>query len=291
VLAGGFRRRPDERLELVVVVDDLHRAPAEDVRRPHDDGVADAPGDEAGLLDRGLDGVEGVARQRRLGGDSDATHEERRDSEIPISWTTTHWLREFAPPVLDENRITASAGWSLADSNVTVLASDEPETARKVSCSLNSPLTLKTTGPLIPKFFKASSASTNVVKFVEPLPEASMVYAPLKGVPEAPNCVAPMLGVEGLATVKAAGGRVIAQDEATSVVYGMPGEARAANLRHRPVGLGLMGFQDALQAMRILIPPAWQAVDGMDPDALLFPGLARKKTWFMVKRDLERFGK
>lgn len=37
-------------------------------------------------------------------------------------------------------------------------------------------------------------------------------------------------GVEGLAAVKAAGGRVIAQDEATSIVYGMPGEARAANL-------------------------------------------------------------
>jgi two-component system chemotaxis response regulator CheB len=37
-------------------------------------------------------------------------------------------------------------------------------------------------------------------------------------------------GVEGLAAVKAAGGRVIAQDESTSIVYGMPGEARAANL-------------------------------------------------------------
>ncbi len=32
--------------------------------------------------------------------------------------------------------------------------------------------------------------------------------------------------------------------------YTIP-EARASNLRHRPVGLGLMGFQDALQAMRI----------------------------------------
>ena len=32
--------------------------------------------------------------------------------------------------------------------------------------------------------------------------------------------------------------------------YTIP-EARRSNLRHRPVGLGLMGFQDALQAMRI----------------------------------------
>lgn len=32
--------------------------------------------------------------------------------------------------------------------------------------------------------------------------------------------------------------------------YTIP-EARYSNLRHRPVGLGLMGFQDALQALRI----------------------------------------
>ena len=34
--------------------------------------------------------------------------------------------------------------------------------------------------------------------------------------------------------------------------YTIP-EARRSNLRHRPVGLGLMGFQDALQALRIPI--------------------------------------
>ena len=34
--------------------------------------------------------------------------------------------------------------------------------------------------------------------------------------------------------------------------YTIP-EARRSNLRHRPVGLGLMGFQDALQAMRIAV--------------------------------------
>jgi ribonucleoside-diphosphate reductase alpha chain len=32
--------------------------------------------------------------------------------------------------------------------------------------------------------------------------------------------------------------------------YSIP-EARASNMKHRPVGLGIMGFQDALQAMRI----------------------------------------
>jgi two-component system chemotaxis response regulator CheB len=37
-------------------------------------------------------------------------------------------------------------------------------------------------------------------------------------------------GVEGLKAVKAAGGRVLAQDEASSVVYGMPGEAVAAGV-------------------------------------------------------------
>lgn len=37
-------------------------------------------------------------------------------------------------------------------------------------------------------------------------------------------------GVEGLKAVRAAGGRVLAQDEASSVVYGMPGEAVAAGV-------------------------------------------------------------
>ena len=32
--------------------------------------------------------------------------------------------------------------------------------------------------------------------------------------------------------------------------YTIP-EARRSNLRHRPVGLGIMGFQDALQTLRI----------------------------------------
>jgi len=37
-------------------------------------------------------------------------------------------------------------------------------------------------------------------------------------------------GVEGLRAVRAAGGRVLAQDEASSVVYGMPAEAVAAGV-------------------------------------------------------------
>jgi CheB methylesterase len=44
-------------------------------------------------------------------------------------------------------------------------------------------------------------------------------------------------GVEGLKAVKAAGGRVLAQDEASSVVFGMPGEAMAAGVTDLVTGL------------------------------------------------------
>ncbi len=44
-------------------------------------------------------------------------------------------------------------------------------------------------------------------------------------------------GVEGLKGVKAAGGRVLAQDEASSVVYGMPGEAVAAGVVDAVLGI------------------------------------------------------
>jgi len=48
-------------------------------------------------------------------------------------------------------------------------------------------------------------------------------------------------GVEGLRVLRAAGGRVIAQDEATSVVFGMPGVAVAAGLAHEVVPLESIG--------------------------------------------------
>jgi two-component system chemotaxis response regulator CheB len=44
-------------------------------------------------------------------------------------------------------------------------------------------------------------------------------------------------GVEGLRAVRAAGGRVIAQDESTSVIYGMPREAVRAGVVHDVVAL------------------------------------------------------
>lgn len=48
-------------------------------------------------------------------------------------------------------------------------------------------------------------------------------------------------GVEGLRHLRGAGGRVIAQDEATSVVFGMPGVAVAAGLAHEVLPLELIG--------------------------------------------------
>ncbi len=48
-------------------------------------------------------------------------------------------------------------------------------------------------------------------------------------------------GVEGLRQLRRAGGRVIAQDEATSVVFGMPGVAVAAGLAHEVLPLELIG--------------------------------------------------
>jgi two-component system chemotaxis response regulator CheB len=48
-------------------------------------------------------------------------------------------------------------------------------------------------------------------------------------------------GVEGLQAVKAAGGRVLAQDEPSSVVYGMPGEAVAAGVVDAVLAVDEMG--------------------------------------------------
>ncbi|MBI3992048.1 MAG: chemotaxis protein CheB, partial [Candidatus Lambdaproteobacteria bacterium] len=54
-------------------------------------------------------------------------------------------------------------------------------------------------------------------------------------------------GVEGLRTLHKAGGHVIAQDEETSVVFGMPREAIAAGCTHRVLPLNLMpGYLEQL---------------------------------------------
>jgi two-component system, chemotaxis family, protein-glutamate methylesterase/glutaminase len=48
-------------------------------------------------------------------------------------------------------------------------------------------------------------------------------------------------GVEGLRTLRASGGRVIAQDEATSIVFGMPGATVAAGLANEVLPLDAIG--------------------------------------------------
>jgi two-component system chemotaxis response regulator CheB len=63
-------------------------------------------------------------------------------------------------------------------------------------------------------------------------------------------------GVEGLKAVKAVGGRVLAQDEASSVVYGMPGEAVMA------------GVVDAVLAVDEMAPRLAELIaGGNDADA------------------------
>jgi two-component system chemotaxis response regulator CheB len=57
-------------------------------------------------------------------------------------------------------------------------------------------------------------------------------------------------GVEGLRAVKAAGGYVLAQDEASSIVYGMPGEAVAA------------GVVDAVLALDEIAPRLAELITG-----------------------------
>ncbi|MGO4448110.1 ribonucleoside-diphosphate reductase subunit alpha [Phyllobacterium sp. TAF24] len=57
------------------------------------------------------------------------------------------------------------------------------------------------------------------------------------------------LGLERLARTVATAMRML--DNVIDINFYTIPEARHSNLRHRPVGLGLMGFQDALQALRI----------------------------------------
>jgi two-component system chemotaxis response regulator CheB len=48
-------------------------------------------------------------------------------------------------------------------------------------------------------------------------------------------------GAAGLFKIRAAGGMTIAQDEATSVIYGMPREAAMLGAAHHVLGLGEIG--------------------------------------------------
>jgi two-component system, chemotaxis family, protein-glutamate methylesterase/glutaminase len=60
-------------------------------------------------------------------------------------------------------------------------------------------------------------------------------------------------GCTGLGALRRAGGRIIAQDEATSVVFGMPAAAIAAGLPHITLPLNLIGPR--LQAWLGSSPP------------------------------------
>jgi two-component system chemotaxis response regulator CheB len=57
-------------------------------------------------------------------------------------------------------------------------------------------------------------------------------------------------GVIGLQSVKAVGGRILAQDESSSVVYGMPGAAVRAGVVDETLSLGDLPFRIA-EAFRL----------------------------------------
>ncbi|MFP2913653.1 CheB methylesterase domain-containing protein, partial [Pyxidicoccus sp. 3LFB2] len=60
-------------------------------------------------------------------------------------------------------------------------------------------------------------------------------------------------GLEGVRELRAAGGYVMAQDEATSVVYGMPGVVVGAGLAHEVVPLPSIATR-MLQSVRSGLP-------------------------------------
>lgn len=79
------------------------------------------------------------------------------------------------------------------------------------------------------------------------------------------NCLAVILtgmgddGVEGLRAVREAGGRIFAQDEASSVVFGMPGAAIAAGLADQILPLHQVAprmHQTIMQARQLEVTPA-----------------------------------
>jgi two-component system chemotaxis response regulator CheB len=79
-------------------------------------------------------------------------------------------------------------------------------------------------------------------------PSANHLFACIAEI-AGPACVCVMLtgmgedGIEGLAAVRRAGGLIIAQDEASSVVFGMPGKAIAAGLADAVLPLSDIGAE------------------------------------------------
>jgi two-component system chemotaxis response regulator CheB len=140
--------------------------------------------------------------------------------------------RDFPVPILVVQHIAAGfeeglAHW-LAGScsfHVTVAEHHEPLTARTVYLARNGAhLGVDRSGRAVlsaaPPIGGFRPAATHLFASAARAYGASLVSVILTGMGRD--------GVDGLAAVRAGGGRVLAQDEATSVVYGMPREAAAA---------------------------------------------------------------
>src|SRR5688572_27708021 len=97
------------------------------------------------------------------------------------------------------------AAFPVPPSIVSVLSADSPGMLLRITCSSYVPAaTVIVTAPSSPQLLRAAAASVKFLKFVTPLPEASIVKAPLSGV----HTAVIIVSFAGLASVVTAFGEV-----------------------------------------------------------------------------------